>query len=93
MGFLLGLKVKAIALGAVLLTVAGFLLRLKLVTAQRDKARVRLKAAETQRDQVKATAKADKKIRDERIASRKQTIKEVEQGEIPSSLSDDLNTW
>ena len=39
MGFLLGLKAKAIAFGAVLLTVAGFVLRLNMVTAQRDKAR------------------------------------------------------
>jgi len=93
MSFLLGLKTKAIALGALLLTVAGCIFRLKMVTAQRDRARTAQKSAETERDQVRDTAKADKKIRDERIASRKQTIREVEQGEVPSSLSDDINTW
>lgn len=93
MSFLLDLKAKAIAFGAGLLAIAAFLLRLKMVTYQRDKARERLKVAETQRDQVKDQAKLARTIRDERGAKRRQTVKEVEQGEVPSTLSDDLNSW
>ena len=93
MSFLLGLKAKAIATGVVLLTIAGFLLRLKVVTHQRDRARVAQKTAETQRDQVKDQSKLDRDIRDKRAVKRRQTIKEVEQGEVPNTLSDDLNTW
>ena len=93
MSFLLGLKVKAIALGAGLLAIAAFLVRLKIVTAQRDRARTSQKSAETQRDQAQDQNKLDREIRDKRAAKRRQTIKEVEQGEVPSTLSDDLNTW
>ena len=93
MSFLLGLKAKAIAIGAGLLAVTAFFLRLKIVTAQRDHARAAQKAAETQRDQVKDQSKLDRDIRDKRAVKRRQTIKEVEQGEVPSTLSDDLNTW
>ena len=93
MSFLLGLKVKAIALGAGLLAIAAFLVRLKIVTAQRDVARTAQKSAETQRDQAQDQNKLDREIRDKRAAKRRQTIKEVEQGEVPSTLSDDLNTW
>ena len=93
MSFLLGLKVKAIALGAGLLAIAAFLVRLKIVTAQRDVARTAQKSAETQRDQAQDQNKLDREIRDNRAAKRRQTIKEVEQGEVPSTLSDDLNTW
>lgn len=93
MSFLLGLKVKAIAFGAGLLAIAAFLVRLKIVTAQRDRARTAQKSAETQRDQAKDQNKLDREIRDSRAEKRRQTIKEVEQGEVPSTLSDDLNTW
>ena len=93
MSFLLGLKAKAIGIGVVLLTIAGFLLRLKVVTHQRDRARVAQKTAETQRDQVKDQSKLDRDIRDKRAVKRRQTIKEGEQGEVPNTLSDDLNTW
>lgn len=93
MSFLLGLKAKAIAFGAGLLAIAAFLVRLKIVTAQRDRARAAQKAAETQRDQAKDQNKLDREIRDSRAVKRRQTIKEVEQGEVPSTLSDDLNTW
>ena len=72
---------------------AGFLLRLKMVTHQRDRARAAQKVAETQRDQGKDQSKLDRDIRDKRAVKRRQTIKEVEQGEVPSTLSDDLNTW
>ena len=93
MSFLLGLKAKAIAIGAGLLAIAAFFLRLKIVTAQRDHAREAQKAAETQRDQAKKQNRLDREIRNSRAAKRRQTIKEVEQGEVPSTLSDDLNTW
>ena len=39
MSFLVGLQAKAIALGAIALAVLGFFVRLKVVTAQRDKAK------------------------------------------------------
>ena len=93
MAFLIGLKAKAIACGAGLLAIAAFLVRLKIVTAQRDRARTAQKSAEAQRDQAKEQNTLDRKIRDSRAEKRRQTIKEVEQGEVPSTLSDDLNTW
>lgn len=70
---LVGLQAKAAALGAAVLVILGFLLRLKIVTAQRDKAQV---VAETlkARHHVQKVQKKIKREEEKKLVSRKADI-------------------
>jgi len=59
-----GLQAKAMAIGAVVLTVLAFFVRLKVVTAQRDKAKA---VAGTLKVQAKREKKIKKKKREEDV--------------------------
>jgi hypothetical protein len=80
---MLNLKAKLIAAGALLLTVLGFFVRLKVVTNQRDKAQVSAKKYKAWSDRQTKTAEIDAEI-DQEFSHRA----EEKNGDVPKSLSD-----
>ena len=87
MNFLLGLKAKLIGLGAILLTVLAFFLRLKTVTYQRDKAVYRAKVLKQELEVRKQTVELDKTVEDQLESHRAELIKDLEDEKIPSNIS------
>ncbi len=93
MGFLLKMKAGAWALGAALLAFAGLFLKLKFVEHQRDKANARAVVAEAERDQIKSNVTIAKTTRKERSEQRKKAVEKIAAGEVPATMSDDINDW
>ena len=82
----LTIKAKLFALGAFLLTVAAFFLRLKLVTAQRDKARDRADAEAARADQAEDIAKADAEIEAKYSDLERESKRDIEAKRMPSNI-------
>lgn len=70
---LVGLQAKAAALGAAVLVVLGFFIRLKIVTAQRDKAKVVVKTLKA-RHHVQKVQQKIKREEEKKLVSRKADI-------------------
>ena len=96
MSFLLGLKAKLAGLGALLLVVLGFFVRLKIVTAQRDSAVIN---AEVLKRRVIQHKQSQKIIRDEAVKLHSRTAsiaKEIEKEDEDFEGIDSLtnsSTW
>ena len=82
----LTIKAKLFALGATVLTVAAFFLRLKLVTAQRDKARKRADAEAARADQAEDIAKADEEIEAKYSDLERESKRDIEKGVMPDNI-------
>ena len=82
----LTIKAKLFALGATVLTVAAFFLRLKLVTAQRDKARKRADAEAARADQAEDIAEADAEIEAKYSDLERESKRDIEKGVMPSNI-------
>ncbi len=93
MSWLLGLKAKAWALGALVIAGLGMLLRLRQLEYQRDKARARAKVAEAERDQERDHAVIAKQVRRQRREKRKEAVEQVMAGEVPDVLGSGINDW
>ncbi len=85
---LLGLKAKALAAGAILLTVLGFFLRLKIVTKQRDKAKQTAAKYKSWSERQTQTAEGDAEIDQEFSDLKRASKKDAQDGKVPSHLSD-----
>ena len=82
----LTIKAKLFALGATVLTVAAFFLRLKLVTAQRDKARKRADAEAARADQAEDIAKADEEIEAKYSDLERESKRDIKAKRMPSNI-------
>ena len=82
----LSIKAKLFALGATVLTVAAFFLRLKLVTAQRDKARKRADAEAARADQAEDIAKADEEIEAKYSDLERESKRDIEAKRMPDNI-------
>ena len=82
----LTIKAKLFALGATVLTVAAFFLRLKLVTAQRDKARKRADAEAARADQAEDIAEADEEIEAKYSDLERESKRDIEAKRMPSNI-------
>ena len=82
----LTIKAKLFALGATVLTVAAFFLRLKIVTAQRDKARKRADAEAARADQAEDIAKADAEIETKYSDLERESKRDIKSGRMPSNI-------
>ena len=82
----LTIKAKLFALGATVLTVAAFFLRLKLVTAQRDKARKRADAEAARADQAEDIAKADEEIEAKYSDLERESKRDIKAKRMPDNI-------
>ena len=82
----LTIKAKLFALGATVLTVAAFFLRLKIVTAQRDKARKRADAEAARADQAEDIAKADEEIEAKYSDLERESKRDIKAKRMPSNI-------
>jgi thymidine kinase len=78
---LIGLKAKAAAFGAAALVVLGFLLRLKIVTAQRDRAIVVAETLKARHHVVKVQAKIKREEEKKLISRKADIIKQLEKSD------------
>ena len=86
MALLLSLKGKLIAAGALLLTVLGFFLRLKIVTSQRDKAKQKAAKFKAWSERQAETSEIDAEI-EQTFSRRAETAREaLKNDEIPEHL-------
>ena len=83
---LLGLKAKALALGAIVLTVLGFFLRLKIVTKQRDEAKKEAAKYKSWSERQTQTAEADAEIESKYSDLKRATKQDLKNDEIPNHL-------
>ncbi len=83
---LLTIKAKLIAFGAASLAVIGFFLRLKVVTAQRDKARIKAKTAEKAAKQLGEVIESDAEIEGEFSELEREAEDDIENGEMPDNI-------
>lgn len=88
----LTVKAKLWALGAFLLAVAGFFLRLKVVTAQRDKAVRKAENAEAQAHVERVIRETDSEIYREHSDLAREAREAIKRGEVPENLKDP-NRW
>ncbi len=88
MSFLLGLKAKLLGLGAILLAVLGFFVRLKYVTGQRDKFKKEAASAKAEVLVQKQVNELDNDIQDELGSRRIEALKEIKRGNRPKNISD-----
>ena len=82
----LTIKAKLFALGATVLTVAAFFLRLKLVIAQRDKARKRADAEAARADQAEDIAKADEEIEAKYSDLERESKRDIKAKRMPRNI-------
>ena len=82
----LTIKAKLFALGATVLTVAAFFLRLKIVTAQRDKARKRADAEAARADQAEDIAEADEKIEAKYSDLQRESKRDIKAKRMPDNI-------
>ena len=83
---LLKLKAQLIALGAILLTVLGFFLRLKIVTKQRDKAKQTAAKYKSWSERQTQTAVADAEIESKYSDLKRATKQDLKNEVIPDHL-------
>ena len=83
---LAGLKAKALALGAIVLTVLGFFLRLKIVTKQRDKAKQTAAKYKSWSERQTKTTEADAEIESKYSDLKRATKQDLKNDEIPDHL-------
>lgn len=88
----LGLKAKLYGFGALLVGAIAFVIRLRVVTEQRDRARDRADAAERQAAEQVEVAKADATIEAEHHELEHQADEAIENDQVPDNLSDP-NRW
>ncbi|KKL77713.1 hypothetical protein LCGC14_2032130 [marine sediment metagenome] len=86
MALLLSLKAKALALGAILLTVLGFFLRLKIVTKQRDKAKQKAAKYQAWSERQTKTAEVEAEIESKYSDLKRATKQDLKNDEIPDHL-------
>ncbi len=86
MALLLSLKAKALAAGALLLTVLGFFLRLKIVTKQRDKAKQTAAKYKSWSERQTQTAEADAEIESKYSDLKRATKQDLKNEVIPDHL-------
>ena len=82
------IQLKLYALGAFLLTVLAFFLRLKVVTRQRDRARERAKGEAARADQAEDIATADAEIENEFSDLERESKRDIESGRMPGNIRD-----
>jgi len=83
---LLNLKAKLFAAGAILLTVLGFLVRLKVVTKQRDKAKQAATKYKLWSERQTKTAEIDAEIESKYSDLKRQTRQDLKDDKIPDHL-------
>ncbi len=83
---LLKLKAQLIALGAILLTILGFFLRLKIVTKQRDKAKQTAAKYKSWSERQTQTAVADAEIESKYSDLKRATKQDLKNEVIPDHL-------
>ena len=81
-------KLKLYAFGALLLTVLGFFVRLKVVTRQRDRARERAKGEAARADQAEDIAAADAEIENEFSDLERESKRDIQDGKMPGNIRD-----
>ena len=81
-----GLKAKALALGALLLTILGFFLRLKIVTKQRDKAKQRAAKYKAWSERQTKTSEVEAEIGNKYSDLKREVKKDLENEVIPDHL-------
>ena len=86
MALLLSLKAKLIAFGAILLTVLGFFLRLKIVTKQRDKAKQAAAKYKSWSERQTQTAEADAEIESKYSDLKREVKQDLKNEVIPDHL-------
>jgi len=89
----LTIKAKLIGAGALLLTIIGFFIRLKVVTAQRDRFKYNADQYKAQADQQKKIIKIDDEINKQTQSRRVQAKKELDDDKVPGNISDPDNNW
>lgn len=82
----LTIKAKLIAAGAGLMAILAFVLRLKIVTAQRDKARVKAKTAEKAAKQAHDVIESDTEIEVEFSDLERESKRDIENGKMPDNI-------
>jgi hypothetical protein len=88
----LGLKAKLIGLGALLLTVLGFFVRLKVVKHQRDKFEHQAKTFKAKAVQEKKINTLDGEVHSDLARVKQEAKKSIEKGEVPEHL-EKPNDW
>ena len=83
---MLNLKAKLIALGAALLTVLGFFLRLKVVTNQRDKAKQKAAKYQAWSERQAKSLAVDAEIASKYSDLEREAKQDLKDDEIPSHL-------
>ncbi len=83
---LLNLKAKLIALGAILLTVLGFFLRLKIVTKQRDRAKQKAAKYKAWSERQTQTAEVEAEIENKYSDLKREVKKDLKNEVIPDHL-------
>ena len=86
MALLLSLKTKALAAGALLLTVLGFFLRLKIVTKQRDKAKQTAAKYKSWSERQTKTAEGDAEIESKYSDLKREAKQDLKNEVIPDHL-------
>ena len=87
MALLLNLKAKLIAAGALLATALGFLVRLKIVTSQRDKAKHKAEQYKAWSERQEETATKDSELEQEFSHRAQEANEDVKEGKVPDHLS------
>lgn len=83
----LTIKAKLIGAGAIALAVLGFFVRLKIVTAQRDRFKQNAKIYKAQAVQQTKINEADDEIAEQTVSRRAQLKRELDDEKIPDSIS------
>ena len=87
MALLLNLKAKLIAAGAALLAIFGFLVRLKIVTSQRDKAKHKAEQYKAWTERQTETAEIESELEQEFSHRAQEANEDVKEGKVPDHLS------
>ncbi len=82
------IQLKLYAAGALLLTVVGFFIRLKVVTSQRDRARERARGEAARADQAEDIAEADAEIENEFSDLERESKRDIKDGKMPGNIRD-----
>ena len=82
----LTIKAKLIGAVAIVLTVAGFLLRMDIVTKQRDKARKKADRATARANEAENIVKIDAEIESEISELERESDRAIESGEMPGNI-------
>ena len=93
LALLSNLKVKLIALGAILLSVLGFFIRFKVVKGQRDSLKEKVEVANARIAQADKLRDRDNELEGQSRSRRAEVLKQVESEGVSDELSDPNSKW